>query len=319
VLWTFALAVALFSSDRLVHHLAGLGALLRMSAGLLGLLVALGADGPEVTSALIALAQGHADIGLGVVIGSNIYNLAGLLGLSAILAGAIFTGRHRLSLDGATNLIMTVLLVSLVLLPSLHRLLGAFLLLALGLYSVTEARMSSPESPSGRAERGSENDQEVHAGAAAVSSPNRLILYSVAAATGIIVGSYGLVSASIALGPAAGIPSSIIGTFILPVTTSLPNTWAAISLARRGLASATIATTFNSNSINAAVGTGLPSLFFSVHASHATRVIDMPWLLGMTVVALVLVATRGSLARWEGSLVLALYAAFVVVRLTLFP
>jgi hypothetical protein len=37
----------------------------------------------------------------------------------------------------------------------------------------------------------------------------------------------------------------------------------------------------------------------------------------MTAIALVLVATRGTLARWEGSLLLAMYATFVAVRLTL--
>jgi cation:H+ antiporter len=318
-LWLLALAVALISSDRLVHSLTALGAAVGMSAGLLGLLVALGADGPEVTSALIALAQGQADIGLGVVVGSNIYNLAGLLGLSALLAGAIWTGPHRLSLDGATSLIMTLLLVALVLSPGLHQLLGAALMVALGLYSLAEARMSGSQSPATDAHSPAPSGQDDPLTRVRRPSLRRLVLYALAAAAGIIAGSYVLVTTSIALGPAAGIPSSIIGTFVLPVTTSLPNTWAAVSLARRGLASATIATTFNSNSINAAIGTGLPSVFFAVHASHATRVIDLPWLVGMTVIALVLVATRSSLARWEGTFLLVLYAAFVAVRLALFP
>lgn len=317
ILWLLALALALFSSDRLVKYLSSLGAVAGMSAGLLGLLVALGTDGPEVTSALIALAQGQADIGLGVVVGSNIYNLAGLLGLSAILAGAVSTGPHRVTIVGATNAVMTALLVALVLLASLHRVLGGALLLALGVYSLAEASQSGPDSAQSAEADNTAPAAEGTAVPVQRPSSGRLLLYSLAATAGIIGGSFALVSTSIALGPAAGIPSSFIGTFLLPVTTSLPNTWAAITLARRGLASATISTAFNSNSINAAVGTGLPSLFFAVPASHAIRVIDMPWLLGMTVVALILVATRGTLARWEGSLLLALYAAFVAVRLAL--
>jgi cation:H+ antiporter len=53
---------------------------------LLGIVTALGADSPEIASAITALAAGHSDLGVGVVIGSNIFNLAALLGLSALVA-----------------------------------------------------------------------------------------------------------------------------------------------------------------------------------------------------------------------------------------
>src|ERR1700687_3504722 len=95
--WALGLAVALYASEKLVHYLTQLGADVHVSAGLLGLAVALGADAPEVTSALIAITRGSPDVGLGVVLGSNIYNLAGLLGISAVVAGSLTTNRYRLA------------------------------------------------------------------------------------------------------------------------------------------------------------------------------------------------------------------------------
>ena len=59
----------------------------------LGLIAALAADAPEITSAVVALARGQASVGAGVVIGSNVFNLAALLGLAAVVAGWI--GFHR--------------------------------------------------------------------------------------------------------------------------------------------------------------------------------------------------------------------------------
>ena len=53
----------------------------------LGLVAALAADAPEITSAVTALTRGQASIGAGVVIGSNVFNLAALLGLAAVAAG----------------------------------------------------------------------------------------------------------------------------------------------------------------------------------------------------------------------------------------
>lgn len=60
-----------------------------MSEALLGIVAALAADAPEVTSAVAAMAGHQQRLGAGVVIGSNAFNLAALLGLGAVVAGRI--------------------------------------------------------------------------------------------------------------------------------------------------------------------------------------------------------------------------------------
>ena len=306
-------------TPRSLHHTAGahLGALGR----LVGFLVALGADGPEVTSAIVAMGKGSSDVGLGVILGSNIFNLAGLLGLAAVVAGRIRTGAYRLTLDGGVNVIITVILLAAILfrpitLPlgrSGHSRAGAVRGLALGAGRSRVMhlfhREPGPETP------GDEPDaiEPIEQGAEA-----RIAILAALSVIAIIVGSVALVQASLTLGPALGVSSGIVGTFVLAIATSLPNAWATVSLARKGHAAAAIASTFNSNSINLGVGACLPSLFVALHARTPRACSTRPWLLLMTIMSLSLVATRLTLTRTEGGILIGMYVVFVALRLTYF-
>lgn len=74
-------AVSLATSWLLVTRLERVGERLGLSEALLGMVAALAADSPEITSAVSAMASHQQRIGAGVVIGSNVFNLAALLGL----------------------------------------------------------------------------------------------------------------------------------------------------------------------------------------------------------------------------------------------
>src|SRR5436189_3390880 len=93
LLFAAGAAISLAASWLLVSRLERLGERAGFSEAWLGLVAALAADAPEITSAVVALARGHASVGAGVVIGSNVFNLAALLGLAAVVAGSI--GFHR--------------------------------------------------------------------------------------------------------------------------------------------------------------------------------------------------------------------------------
>jgi cation:H+ antiporter len=318
--WVAGLAVALYAAEHLVRHVTRLGSTWALSAGLVGFMVALGADGPEVTSAIVALGQGSTDVGLGVIVGSNIFNFAGLLGLAAVVAGRIRTGAYRLTLDGGVNALLTLIVLAAIAFRSLTLPLVALGVLVLLLYVLALGagrsrvlhllhREPGPESP---------RDEPDAVEPIESGSEARVVVLAALCVVAIIVGSVALVQASLTLGPELGVPPGIVGTFVLAIATSLPNAWATVSLARKGHAAAAISSTFNSNSINLAIGACLPSLFVSLHVSHTTRVLDVPWLLLMTAVSLILVATRLTLTRVEGSVLIAMYAAFVAIRLTFF-
>src|SRR4029077_16280647 len=102
------LTVTLAGSELLARGLTRLGTKLDLSEGLIGLLAALGADSPELSSAVIAILAGAGDVGVGVVVGSNLFNLAALLGLSAIVVGGVRVRRGPLLLDAAVGMGVTL-------------------------------------------------------------------------------------------------------------------------------------------------------------------------------------------------------------------
>jgi len=92
----------------------------------LGLLTALAADAPEVSSAIAALVRGKHDVGVGVVLGSNVFNVAAMIGLSAILCGRIRIRRRALAIEGAVGIAATLIAGALIL-----KLLGPWVTLVL--------------------------------------------------------------------------------------------------------------------------------------------------------------------------------------------
>ena len=68
------------------------------------MLAALAADAPEITSAVTALSQHQQKVGAGVIIGSNVFNLAALLGLGAVVAGSIALHRKVVLLGGVVGI-----------------------------------------------------------------------------------------------------------------------------------------------------------------------------------------------------------------------
>src|SRR5690242_2403522 len=93
--------VSLGSSWVLVSRLERVGARLGLSEALLGMVAALAANAPEITAAVTALATGQSRVGAGVVLGSNVFNLAALLGFAAVVAGRIALHRRVIELQGA--------------------------------------------------------------------------------------------------------------------------------------------------------------------------------------------------------------------------
>jgi cation:H+ antiporter len=105
------LAAAAFFARRLDRVRLRLG----LPETLLGLLTALAADAPEVSTAIAALVRGAHEVGVGVVLGSNVFNLAAMVGISAIICGGIGIRREALAVEGAVGVASTVVVGLLIL------------------------------------------------------------------------------------------------------------------------------------------------------------------------------------------------------------
>ena len=280
---------------------------------MLGLLTALAADAPEVSSAVAALVKGNHGVGVGVVVGSNVFNLAAMVGLSAILCGGIRIRREALAVEGAVGLAVTVIVGALLL-----TLLGPWLalgLLALVLVPYVTLLVLGP----GRAPRlllgfFGELHRPDHrlAHGEKVLVPALMLVPAIAL---IVVGATGMVEAALNLGQRWSIPDVIVGTIVLAVLTSIPNAYTAARLAFQRRGSAVVSETLNSNTVNLVFGVSVPALFVGLGSSDALARFDVGWLLLTTVVVIALLARRAGVGRSAGLAILALYAVFVAVQI----
>jgi cation:H+ antiporter len=304
-LFAASLAVTLAAARLFARRLDRLGVRLRLPEALIGLLTALGADGPEISSALYALIQGAGGVSVGVLVGSNAFNLAAMIGASALLSGRVRLARRALLVEGLTCGIVTALGCALLLgwtgpAPAAvgsGAVLVPYLTLLLGRRSSAPRELPPPP-------------------AAAAPDPTHhllgLILLDVAL---IVAGSAGMVQSTLALGAHWQIARGTLGTLVLGPLTSLPNAATAIRLGLAGRGPALVGETFNSNTINLAAGLMLPALFVAPVAAGAAGRLELGWMAGMTAAALVLLARRGGLGRLgAGALILA-YAGFAAVAL----
>lgn len=308
---------------RLTTALERIGARLRFSEGLLGIVTALGADAPEVSSAFVALASHHHEVSLGVVLGSNIFNLAGLLGLSALIAGRVSIGRQGLWLNGGVSLVVSGVVLALVL--QWISVVWSLVLLTLVLtpYFALTA-MHPPQIASLRMPEGMRRFLCIAVGHVHRDTRNRENLapaswhdglWAILSVLLIVASSIGAVESAVALAALWDVNHTVIGMFVLAALTSLPNVVSAVQLAREGRGAAVVSESLNSNTLNILAGICLPALLIGFEPPSRTIVFAAVWLLCMKLVTLLLASHHHGLHRAGGAAILALYLCFAWVIL----
>ena len=121
------------------------------------------------------------------------------------------------------------------------------------------------------------------------------------------------------LGALLGLPDSVVGLTLSAIGTSLPNLFASISVARRGLGNMAVSNALGSNSFNIYIGLGLPWLIYTAvigpyHSLPADDIVGPVLVLVVTLLAFLvrLACTGFRLHRGRGVVFLALYLAFLV-------
>lgn len=316
-----AVAVLSWASVRLTTALENIGGRLRISEGLLGVVAALGADAPEICSAFAALRSGHQELGVGVVLGSNIFNLAALLGLSAIVAGRVNIGRQGLWLNGGTSVIVSLTVVALVLrwIPVWFSL---FLMALVLVPYLALLAMRPPEVAHLRLPAAARRFLGVAVGHAHCDTRQRKMLQHAAwkdmvwfaIALALIIGaSVGAVHSAVWLGSRWNVSHGIIGMLVLAALTSVPNVIAAVQLAREGRGAAVVSEALNSNTLNILAGLCLPALVLGFAPPSGLVVFAVLWLIAMKLVALAAASRRQGLQRGGGVLLVVLYLVFAAV------
>jgi cation:H+ antiporter len=319
LLFVAGVVVSLSASWLLVSRLERLGERAGLSEAWLGLVAALAADAPEITSAVTALARGQSSIGAGVVIGSNVFNLAALLGLSAVVAGRIAFHRRVVLLGGVAGVWVAAvcLLTVAAVVPPVA---GLALALAVGmpyvaLLGMRRARMERLRLPAGWASwlTAAVHEEEAELAQAIRPRPGtwRDGLTAAVALIAVVGASITMELAATTLGRRYAVADIIVGALVLAVVTSLPNAVTAVYLARRGRGAAVLSTALNSNAINVTAGLLVPASLTGLGPRSGQDILVAAWYAGLTVFALALAYRDRGLGRIPGVAIIAGYLVFV--------
>ena len=320
-LFLVSLVVTLAAARLFARRLDRLGVRFGFPEALIGLLTAVAADGPEISSALFALIKGAHDVGVGVLVGSNGFNLAAMIGLSAVLAGRVRLPREVLVLEGAVGLVVTIVASALLLgwlSPGAAAGLSAVVLIPYLTLVIVGARLLDrlvhrPRSPIARLARALHE----HPGPERPSDPrtsptHHLLALIVVDLILIVAGSAGMVQTALTLGDHWHISGAVLGVLILGPLTSIPNAVTAVRLGLAARGAALVGETFNSNTINLSAGVVIPALFVTFAVATTVGKLQLAWLLVSTLFTLAALARPGGMRRGGGAALIALYFAFAV-------
>jgi cation:H+ antiporter len=301
-------ALMLVAAAQFARRLDHIGLRLGLPEALLGLLTAVAADAPEISSAIAALVQHDHAVAVGVVVGSNAFNIAAMLGVSAIVTARVRAQREILALEGFVGLWLLAVTLA-VATDGLGATVGSALVAAAVVPYLTLLAVGPREARGDRPPRAPAFDSRREAA--------RLIFVILLALGLIVAGSVGAVRAATDLANAWSIPHVLVGVVVLAVLTSLPNAWTGVRYGLQQRGSALMSETLNSNSINVVAGIAVPAALGSLVSFSNLDVFDLAWLFGMTVAALVLFGRRGGAGRPAGALLIVLYAVFLAVQVGL--
>jgi cation:H+ antiporter len=314
------LALTLLSSELLARGLTRLGTKLAFSEGLLGLLAALGADSPELSSAVVAILSGAGAVGVGVVVGSNLFNLAALLGLPAVVAGGVLIRRQPLLLDAAVGLFVVgaaALMVAGAASPQIALavvvpIAAAYVVvLAVPARLIRRLRSLAQAAPQNVLELAYEVTHDIPVARHGSWTP---VVLLPAALAGVVGGSFVMVHQALAAQHVIGLSDAVLGTVVLAALTSLPNLWVALHFARTNRGTALFSSAMNSNTINLIGGLIVPALFFGISAMHGALA-DFTWLVELTLLAVLAPLPHGRLSPVAGGVIIFLYLAFATLTL----
>lgn len=308
------LAVLVWSADKFVDGAVGVAEFCGMSTLLIGMvIVGFGTSAPELTVSAISAAQGNPELALGNAYGSNIANIALILGATALISPILM---QRSVLRGDLPILLAVSVLSIILVwdGSVARWNGILLLAVFAAamaYSIhrelKKAKLEKSESLSGNAD--SAEPKKVSLG--------KSVFWLVLGLVLLVVSSRALVWGAVEIARTLGVSDLLIGLTIVAVGTSLPELASSIAAARKGENDIALGNIIGSNLFNTLAVVGLAAIVSPMDAiEKAVTYRDMPLMIALTVALIVLGFRRkgdGRLNRIAGAILLAVYVGYLAL------
>lgn len=305
------LGLLIWGAELLVRGSSRLAASLGVSPLLIGLtVVGFGTSAPELAVSLGASLKGTADIALGNVVGSNIFNVLFILGASALVAPLV-VAQKLVRIDVPIMIGVFLAVFAMALDGVVSRLEGGLLFAGIVLYLVFCALVSRKEQESVR----EEYERMFGADGRSLAAHRLQLSVMVLAGLGLLVlGARWLVAGAVSIAAALGVGELVVGLTIVAAGTSLPEVATSILASYRGERDIAVGNVVGSNLFNILSVLGLTALFSpdGVAVSTAALRFDLPVMIAVGVACLPVFFTGWRISRWEGALFLAYYGAYTL-------
>jgi cation:H+ antiporter len=272
-------------------------------------IVALGTSLPELVVSVIAGLRGQPDIAIGNVVGSNICNVALILGVSALMAPLPIRG-SVVRLEWPVMFLTTVGVILVARDGAIDRLEAGTFLVALAMFvswSVWIARREVEETEATQLAA----NVELHA---LHTRRHEVALSVVAVLAGLVLLTLGgrvLVDGAVRLAQLAGVTERVIGLTVVAVGTSAPELATSIVAAYRRQTEVAVANIIGSNIFNLLGILGVGGVILPLHVSPAMLASDVWWMLGTSAILFPMMRLGMRLTRVNGAVLVAGYVAYL--------
>lgn len=280
--------------------------------------VAFGTSAPEMAVSIGASLAGQADLALGNVVGSNIFNVLLILGLSALVAPLVVS-RQLVRLDVPLMIAVSVLVLLMGIDGRISRLDGAILFAGILSYTAYLIHQGRRESREGRTAA----QQTEPPDAVQTPPPPQTLsfLKNISLIVGglalLVLGANWLVDSAIQIAQALGVSELIIGLTIVAAGTSMPELATSVIAGLRGERDIAVGNIVGSNIFNILAVLGLSALVSTDGVAVAREALsfDIPVMIGVALICLPIFFSGYLISRWNGALLLFYYLIYTTFLL----
>nr|MDP0502127.1 calcium/sodium antiporter [Verrucomicrobiota bacterium JB025] len=303
------LVLLVAGAEYLVRGAANLAVTFGVSALVVGLtVVAFGTSAPELAVSVVSAYKGESDMAIGNVVGSNVFNILVILGLSAVIV-PLSVNAQLVRFDVPVMIVISFLLLPLGWNGLIDRTDGVLLAGGAVVYTVYLIYQSRKEKDEGVKAEYEEEFGAQKGGGSVLKNLGLVVIGMV----GLVLGSKWLVSSSIEIAKVFGVSEMVIGLTIVAVGTSLPEVATSVVAAVRGERDIAVGNAVGSNIFNLLCVLGFGSIVApdGLEVSQDALRFDIPVMIGVAVACLPVFFSGFRVRRWEGLVFLAMYGLYM--------
>lgn len=290
--------LVLWGADRLTDGAVAIAERMNVPQIVIGLtIVAVGTSAPELCVSLVSALKGTADLAVGNVVGSNIFNSMLIVGVAAMVAPMTILP-STVRKDIPFSLVASVSLATMILMDGdISRLDAAILFAAFLLFMFVTVKGA----------KGSHAEEDAEP---KNYSPLKATFFILLGLACLIAGSNVFVYGATEVAAALNVSDAVIGLTIVAGGTSLPELATSVVSARKGQSGIAIGNVLGSNVFNILMILGLTGLICPMQVQNIT-LIDLTVLVGSMFLLWLFSYTKYTVARWEGAVLTAIFLAYM--------